>query len=103
MNKIFYILGFVVLSVVIWLIVSPKNEHFGGHSRGGNYGSFHDGHFSRGRGYKRRFYGRNYGPYWNYYPYWYSYSDDIKSCIIDNINKCGETKECYDIAINKCT
>jgi hypothetical protein len=107
MNKIFYILAFIILTVVIWIIVSPKNEHFGGgHSGGGHSGYFHGGgHFSHGRGYRRRFYGgRRNNSYWDYYyPYWYSYNDDIKSCIIDNVNKCGETKECYDMAINSCT
>lgn len=91
MNKIFYILAFIVLAVVIWIIVLPKNEHFIGR-----------GPFLGGRGYGRRFYNRN--PYRHYYcPYWNSYTDNIKDCIINNVNKCGETKECYDMAINKCT
>lgn len=98
MNKtlvIFIVIAVIIISV--WLLIKSKSEHFGGGYRGRRFSRY-------GRGFRRQFYS-NWRPRayydWNYYPYWYS--DDIRNCIINNVNSCGNTKECYDKAINICT
>jgi hypothetical protein len=98
------VLVVVVLAFVVWLVMRHNKENFG-HGGGFHGGGFHGGH-SRGFGRGGRF--RGYGGYsgydWiNYYPYWNSYDDSVRSCIANSVMGCGNSKLCYDNAINMCT
>ena len=94
------VLVVVVLALIVWLVMRHNRENFGG----GHGGGFHGGHSWGGR---RDNFGRGYrgsGYDWlNYYPYWNSYDDGVRSCISNSVMGCGNSKLCYDNAINMCT
>jgi hypothetical protein len=93
------VLIIIVLAFVVWLVMRHKREGFG-HGGGGFHG--HSGGFGRRGGFGRGY--RGYGYDWiNYYPYWNSYDDGVRSCITNSVMGCGNSKFCYDNAINMCT